>query len=546
MRNKPFILALLYIFFFSVSSTFGLGEKIISLGSAFSWEFIEKRQGITEASMIRPHPVLVLDGSAGLYDDNPIAEFLDLYLSFDEGRAGSFKDSAGHYNITVAPELAAVSSPWSRNGRGAALFPGKTGNGGTSDGILVLKPERTALFAPGNNLRDFSMEFWLYPQNMETGEQILLLTASKLNGSNAYVNQQIRCTVLKNRLNWSFENFFFSPGEKNQKQIAFSGPQLRNRTWSHHLIRFDADLGLLEYMVDGVLELIDYTTSTGREGGEVFTPVIGDDCRIELGSHFSGLMDEFRIYRNWLSRPVLAKYSAQGGRAESRTFDLGSTYSNLRRIEALGGRTGVRNEYAGNGVLRFSDHAEIKFFARTSNNPYAWNGVPWIPVTAGTELADNVSRGRYLQIAMDFYPGWEGESSPYLSEIKIVYNAAEPPPPPAMVTATAKNGAVELSWRPSPSRDAGGYMVYYGDTRGEYFGNYAIINEAVRTSPIDVGNRTTVLVEGLKNGTLYYFVVAAYNKPDSLENWSAAGVEPGEFSRVVAARPLLQLAEAVK
>ena len=544
MRYRPFTLVLLYSFFLLTGSVYGIGEKIITIGSAFSWELMEKRQGITEVPLIRPHPVLVLGGTSstplGNYDNEVLP---DLYLSFDEAAPPDFNDSLGNYEISVSPVLASAAAPWSRIGRGAALFSGKTGTG-LSGVPLVLKPGRNALFAAGSYLRDFSIEFWLSPQNLETGEQILSFTASKPDGLGGYIYQQIQCYASKNRLAWNFENFFFAPGERIGKSISVSGPPVLNRTWSHHLIRFDADLGLLEYLADGRLEAIAYTTSSGREGGEVYTPIIGQDCRLELGSRFSGLMDEFRIYRGCPEKPILTKYPGQGGRTETRTLDLGSTYSRLLKIEAFGGWTGVafasrtgakiRNEYTGNGALRYSDHAEIKFYVRISNSPYLWNEIPWIPIESGTDLQENYFQGRYIQIASDFYPGADGESSPYLSELRVIYNAAEAPPPPAQVMAMAKDGAVELSWRASPSRDVGGYMIYYGNSRGEYFGNYAILESAVRASPIDAGNRTKVLIEGLNNGALYYFAVAAYNRPESPD----ALPEPGEFSQEAIARPL--------
>ena len=544
MRNIPFILVALYIFFFPISSMYGIGEKTISLGSVHSWELMEKRQGVVEAELIRPHSVLVLDSTVGFSGGiNQYEKHSDLYLSFDEGRPDRFRDALGRYNVSVSPELAAVSANLSRNGNGAALFNGKT-RSGSSEGILALRPGRAALFAPGNHIRSFSIEFWLYPQNLETGEQIFLLNASKSSGPGAYANQQIRCTASRNRLNWAFENFFFSPGERNNKALVLAGPQLLNRIWSHHLVRFDADLGLLEYLVDGRLEAVDYATSTGREGGEVYTPVIGEDCHLELGGHFSGIMDEFRIHKGWFENSALGKYSGRVGRAESRTLDLGNSYCNLKKIEAFGGRTGivqnslttgeVRNEYAGNGALRFSDHAELKFYVRISNNPYHWNDAPWVPVNSGTELPESGFRGRYLQVASEFYPGWDGETTPYLSELRLIYNAAEPPPPPTLVTAVAGNGAVDLSWKASASMDVGGYMIYYGNAKGEYFGNHAVLDSAVRLSPINVGNRTTVHIEGLNNGNLYYFVVAAYNKLGTSE----ALPSPGEFSREAVARPL--------
>jgi len=552
MRYKPFILILLYCFFFLTGSLFGIGEKTIVLGSTASWGLVEKLQGVTVAPDIRPSPVLVLSdriNSAVKQSDDFFARdenFLDLHLSFDEGHPGRFSDYRGNYNITVSPELGFSGAPLNRSGAGAAVFSG------SGSEPLILKPKRTALFAPGSYVRDFSIEFWLFPQNQDNGEQILSWTASKADSRGDYIHQSVQCVISKNRLNWTFSNFFFAPGEAAQKFMSISGPTLLNRTWSHHLIRFDADLGLLEYLVDGRVEVIEYTTRSGREGSEVYTPVIGENCRIVLGGRFSGMMDDFSMYRCFLKNAALTKYSELGGRVETRTLDLGNEKSRVIKIEAFGGRTRapgaesfrvsssagrVVNEYAGNGTLRFQDYSEINLFIRLSNSPYRWNDVPWIPVKAGAELAGTFS-GRFLQIAADFYPGEDCETSPYLSELRVLYNAAEPPAPPAQVIAAAKDGAVELSWRGSISRDVEGYLVYYGTASGEYFGDYSLVNSPSRfSSPIDAGNRTSFRIDGLKNGTLYYFAVAAYSRFETL-NGVIVLPQPGEFSRETAARPL--------
>jgi len=545
MRKNLITIVLLYSFLLLTGRVYGVGEKVLSFGSSDSWKVMDKLQGVAEVSYIRPDPVLVLAGTGNggaipavvKTGDNGsgIISSTDLYLSFDEGQPEYFTDSLGHYAASVPPDLGVAAAPWNRAGTGAALF-----NGGDP---LVLKPGRDALFASGALVRDFSIEFWLYPQNMENGEQVLSWNSTMSGGQGAYVSQQIQCIVSKSRLQWTFGNFFYSPGEENSKTLSLTGSPVLPRTWSHHLIRFDADTGLLEYLVDGKVEAMDYATTTGREGGEVYTPVIGKNPRLLLGNHFSGMMDEFRIYRTCLENPALTKYPDEGGRAVTRTLDLGNTDSHVLKIEAYGGRTGgsagkVSNEYAGNGNLSFRDHSELRFSIRTSNSPYLWNDVPWIPVNPGTDLGDSF-RGRYIQIAADFYPGMGGDTSPYLSELRVIYNAEDPPPPPVQVTAAAKDGTVVLSWRASPSTEVGGYMVYYGTAKGEYFGDTAVLENAVWTSPIDVGNRTMIRIGGLNNGTLYYFAVAAYKKPDTTDGKTPAFVpEPGEFSREVAARPL--------
>lgn len=284
------------------------------------------------------------------------------------------------------------------------------------------------------------------------------------------------------------------------------------RAWSHHLVRFDAQTGLLEYLVDGLLESTAYTTPSGREGGEIFTPVIGTGGYFSLGSHYTGFMDEFRMHRRFIERPMTTRFPIAGGRAETRFLDLGTTNARLLRIETTG--------TAG------TDGAELRLFVRAGDSPYGWSDEEesWIPVASGLPIREGLY-GRWVQVAAVFYPSGDGEASPYLEEIRIVYERDEPPPPPTLVVAKAADGAVELKWRPSPDADLAGYLLYYGEARGEYFGEDA----AAGKSPLDVGNRTSAVVDGLRNGTLYYFAIAAYDR--------ATPRHIGEFSREVSARP---------
>jgi hypothetical protein len=335
------------------------------------------------------------------------------------------------------------------------------------------------------------------------------------------------CVSSKNRLQWSFINFFASPDGTDSVNIDIGGySAVVPKTWSHHLIRFDSITGMVEYLVNGKTEAIEYATSTGREGGEVYTPIAGERGSFILGSDFSGLLDEFKIH-NIHPGPVVRKYPVQGGRIETRALDLGEGSNGILKVEASGGRASVQNakinnEFRRNGRFRFSDDSEMQFFIRSSDNPYRWDNA-WRPITPGAELNGAV-QGRYVQLAVDFYPSANGEVSPYLEELRITYLPDEPPLPPAQLTAIAMDGAVQLRWKSSPDQNTQGYLVYYGTSSDDYFGEDA----ALGASPIDAGKQNTIYINGLKNGTLYFFRVAAYSHPS----------HTGEFSREVRARPL--------
>ena len=73
-------------------------------------------------------------------------------------------------------------------------------------------------------------------------------------------------------------------------------------------------------------------------------------------------------------------------------------------------------------------------------------------------------------------------------------------------TPSAGGASVNLAWNASPSSNAAGYIVAYGQSHGSY------------TVNIDVGNVTTYKVTGLQEGSTYHFAAKAYNSARTLES----------------------------
>jgi len=546
MKKTLIFIFTVYIFLFVCGSISAIGEKTLSFGGEKAWSIAESRNGVTETVSIRPYPVLLLSSTtvtsiAGYQRANGVfgkytslAEHsLDLAISFDERTPALFKDSTDNYRLIVPAEVETVDRTLARAGAGAAYFV-HGGNNSASTPIVIRPQSSNALFAPGNRLKDFTIEFWMYPLNMENGEQIFTWVSTLPDKANRI--QRIDCFVAKNKMSWSFTNFFNSVNDSKKQNIEFSNlTPIIPKTWSHHLIRFDATTGMLEYIVDGKSEAVVYATATGRENSEVYDPVIGSNGRFLLGERFSGLIDEFKIHSICAGRSSIQRYATGGGRIETRAIDLGANASGVVRINASGGRTSIRgakvqNEYRENGRFKFSDDGELNFFIRAGENPYLLRNSPWVMFTPGSDIS-GVS-GRYAQIAVDFYPSSDGECSPYLEQIHIVFHQGEPPMPPRNLTAIACDGGVLLRWRNSITSGTAGYLVYYSAVRGELFGN----DSTSGASPIDVGLTSNFYVDGLKNGTLYYFRVAAYDLITGDINPNV-----GEFSAEVTARPLMGL-----
>jgi hypothetical protein len=441
----------------------------------------------------------------------------DLLLHFDEA---GWREETGEW--TVQPgKGSGLDRDRAVLGAGAASFRGP-------DSELDLNPGPRALLARDSRFRDFSIEFWLYPANAENGEILLMWQSIRKAGKDA-LPQELACTVDSGRLSWSFYGFFAPPeGIASAKPGAFPAlthidlagrMPLLPRSWSHHLLRFDGDTGLLEYLVDGVPEAITYVTSTGREGGTVFEPAVGGTNPLRLAADYAGLIDEFRISRSFVAEPNLKPYGRDAALVLSPIADLGYGHSRLVAIDASfrsPGTTGVELSY------RIADETA----AWTLDRP------EWLPLRSGAKLPAT-ALGRYVQVRVELFPDGSRTLTPALSSLVIRYEPDPPPPPPSKVLALAKDGAVELRWARVPVADIGGYLVYYGEGPGDYFGKAALEGR----SPVDAGESISLTLTGLQNGRIYYFAVASYDGPGLASRGGNPAVRAGDCSPEVAARP---------
>lgn len=441
----------------------------------------------------------------------------DLLLHFESTKPS---DVASHYLCSAGGSFA-LDRKAALLGRAAARFRG-------SSSTLSLSPLEGALLKGGNRFRDFSIEFWLYPTVAENGEVILEWKSfRRLTG--AVETESFSCVISGGRLAWSFSNFFEKPilggGTRaelaNKIELRAKSPLIPKK-WSHHLLRFDGDTGLLEYLVDGVTEATAYATADGHEGGgsgaagSVFTPAVGADAPLQIGVNYSGLMDEFRITNAAQDRPQLTSFGRDPGLVISPVIDLGVGHSRLRSIDAT-------RKTPGNSSIEFSYRISDDWVGWSPDSP------EWLPLRPGQALPSS-ARGRYVQIRAELFPDGTGKYSPSLSSYLVHYEPDELPPPPARVVAIPKNGAIELKWSRVPEADVAGYLVFYGDAPGEYYGTEAVEG----ASPIDAGNTVSFTLSGIPNGRLIYIVVAAY---DAAASPGAAASRAGEFSQEVSARP---------
>jgi hypothetical protein len=424
-------------------------------------------------------------------------ESTDLLLKFDEEPP---RDASGSY--LVRSQGVVISREHKMRGNGSAAF-----HRGSS---LSLVPQRAPLFSPGTVWGDFTIEFWMYPATLEEGESIFVVRGPLNNGTRVF-SQEMSCRISGRALVWEFLNFFQSPETPLHSFVLRGKRPLVPREWRHHMIRFDASTGLVEYLLDGTSEDLIYASRSGREDGSILYPRVGNAGTgpLAIGENFTGFLDEFRISRRYQENPVLAPYSAEGGWTESGPIDLGYHNSALTKIEAK---------------YRTPSNSAVFFYYKIGNSSREVQDKEWEPFIPGNPVASD-KKGRFLHLRIELYPDGKGEFSPRLSDLTVVYDKNMPPPPPSYAAAVPGDGSITLRWSLVPDPNLEGYLIYYGSRPGVYDGNESILGP----SPIRTGKTTSLTLDGLVNGKLYYFAVSSYD----------AGGDPlsGLFSQEVSARP---------
>ncbi len=469
-------------------------EKEILLGGDAGWDNFSSSQNIsfTESGRYGKRAIQVSTASQSIHAS------MDLLLDFEQNI--QFADITENYSVSQS-SISATSN--SIMGNFAAL--GK----GASNGIR-LSGNKGSLFGTEGVMGSFTISFWLNPSLVENGETIFKWGSSR-NVQNNPKYQAISAMFFSNKLEWTFTNIFAN--FQDFKDITLKSASLIiPNTWALHTISFDSNSGIIEYRINGKIEDIQYATNSGKSDPNVYSAILGKPADIILCSDYTGRIDDFYISREFF-QPSFRQtiYNTDGGHFETQPlgpYPAGSTITGMSAISEVPPQT------------------DIQYFVRASDNYFEWTDTSpeWVPVNEN-ESIQNV-RGQWFQVAATLYTDGAGQKTPILTEIKLQYDESEPPQAPVKVFADAGNGFVDISWLASAGTSPDGYMIYYGESPGEYLGQIAIQG----SSPIDVGQTLSYRISGLQNGKIYYFSIVAYTY--------APRKSLGPFSQEVYARPL--------
>lgn len=484
ISKKSVVLFVFAILTFAIFS-FSLNAEIYEFGGKTGWNDVNVRNGITTGKGRYGFECLELETNSNQPD-----EFTDCLLDFENS---TVFDKAGKYKIKKSN---VYFSKKATLGKGAVLSRGRGG--------IDIQGDETSLFGSEGPAGSFIIDFWICPSAVENGEVLLNWRSSKNIGGQV-VYQLISTSFYKNKVTTLFSNIFEGYTDNNGDVTLSSLRTIIPNQWSHHLISFEEETGILEYRIDGQLEDIKYLTDTGHEGGTVYSAVMGVASDLHIIPSYIGLIDDFRIVRSYTDLRseensensqigLRERYKISGGRFES--------------IPVLTKEGTIINKVS--AELSEPSQTEVNLYVRAGDNYFNWTEdfPEWVPVVSGQEI-ENLS-GLYFQVAAELFPDGGGKTTPSVTEIKVEYTTLPEPFPPYRISAEKGDGKVTLTWSYSVDDSAGGYYIYYGNRPGEYLGRVAVEG----ASPINVGNVTSATLTGLKNGTIYYFAVAAYSKLD--------------------------------
>ena len=412
-------------------------------------------------------------------------------------------DSTGRCKVTNL----SVSDKVKKLGRGSGVF-----NAGGK--ALILDTQGKSFFPEKIYSGDFTFDFWLLSRNAADGENYFLYE-NYTDAGGKVLPQLFRSYLEDRRITWEIKNLFL-PFDKEAFSLVLKGKKrIIPGTWSHHLLRYSSDTGMLEYLYNGVPEAVAYVNREGRETGHTYPFYAGESSIIEIGKNFTGAVDEFRIQGEWIENVCLSSIGHFSGTFITDLIDLKHSKSEIFNID-------------------FKDTVppgtDIKYYYHISDSPVSpvLDSAVWKEILSENQ---RISGGRFFFIKGILYSDGSKNISPEVNWIKIRYDEKSPPPPPSVVRAEVLENKLKLRWSKVPDSDIDGYLVYIGEKPGKYF---CPDDESI-CSPVDAGLKNSILIDNLVNGKIYYIAVSSYYKTASpVGNIIKKG---GNFSSEISARP---------
>jgi len=374
----------------------------------------------------------------------------------------------------------------------------------TKNQSLRLLPKSSALFRPGSIPGSFTIEFWSYFYQIYEGQSIVEFIGNNLGDESDQNTYGFRIVVKKNRLTCIFENFFWDGEESYSVEISEDMPLLLNR-WEHHAVSFNILDGRLVTWRGGVEQQTLWVTKTRRPRSTILIPKIKEEIHASLAIGQGGFlsMDNFAILPKFKDSYAIQNYRQRPAELVSTVYKMPFLFE-IKSLELL--------------AKLPEEPSLVKIAYRLSNQPFPPSDttLPWVYLPSkAMEFPSEMMIGKYIQFKIQYFPYEENEESPLFSGLSLRYTVYEKPVTPLILSSEAGNGAITLSWLPSPEESIVGYEIYYGHRSQEYMGEESKAGKSPVFVPYKQGGKLEAIsytLDGLENDRAYFVSVRAVDK----------------------------------
>ena len=461
-------------------------------------EFIQVRRNIERQTMLSRSVTMGIEPeSYGVKQDT------EMYLPFESNWTS---DETGRYSAIYSEFL--ISENRSHLGRAAYFL--------NDDNNIETCGDKTSFFQPGVNLESWTLQYWIYPVTSAFNEELVKIGRQYYNKEdNEVYDQSIVNRIEDGHLICDF-NYIFTDNSDYVSNISIkSYNRICPDKWNHICMTFDAYTGIIRAYINGMEEAVGISTSDGTLDGSVYDMRFHktNRCIIKIAKSFTGVMDEFYIFRG-VKNDFGGKYKADGGEVISKVLQLDQYGGVINRI--------ITHDVAEN-------NSTIRYYYRTSDEPFKYDlSEELLPWTNLKNAEFGHKPVRFIQFRIEMLPGTDNNTTPLFRELTINYDKNLPPSRPVGVRVRPEDGKISLKWIRNSELDTKGYKIYYGTKSGSYFGDRTV------TSPIVVDSDSSfdtsgITIDGLNNNTIYYFAVTAFD--------DTAGMNESDFSDEVCCRP---------
>ncbi len=369
-----------------------------------------------------------------------------------------------------------------------------------SDNYISLLPLPTSIFAPGNIIGSFTIDFWLYTYKNYDNQYVIKYIGNNLSDEKDKNIYGFSIFIKNSRVVYQFQNFFFNEKKESVSLEIKDEENIVLNKWEHHALTFDIKSGKISVYKNDMEQDVKWVTENGSPLSEVLTPRIKEEMSapflIGKGSFFS--MDNFKIGRYTANGFDLKKFNTGNSYLITDVYKYSTNKSVLKKLSYQADRP---------------DYSFIKFSYRISDSYFLPDdkNIKWVFLQNGSEnFPENLNTGKYIQFMLQIFPYENEDKEINIYSIKLDYSENNSPASPVISGAEPMDGKILLTWIPTPEDDITGYEIYYGNMIGDYICGDAAEGKSpifvVATEPGKI-NPVTYLMTGLVNERPYFISV---------------------------------------